>query len=69
MKTPKCAVLSVFMLLAAAAAARVEAGKLLGDRLYAAYSGSPAFKADMAALRGFLKKSPVRAAEGEKISP
>lgn len=43
--------------------ADIEAGKLLGDRLYAAYSKSPAFKADMEALRGFLKKVPAPAAK------
>ncbi|KAF0124797.1 MAG: 4Fe-4S ferredoxin [Elusimicrobia bacterium] len=43
--------------------ADIEAGKLLGDRLYAAYSGSPAFRTDMAALRGFLKKTPAPAAK------
>ncbi|MDT8285583.1 MAG: phosphatase PAP2 family protein [Elusimicrobiales bacterium] len=40
--------------------ADIEAGKLLGDRLYAAYSRSPAFKADMRSLRGFLKRAPAR---------
>lgn len=42
--------------------ADIEAGKLLGDRLYAAYSASPAFKSDVAVLRGLLRKAPARAA-------
>jgi len=44
--------------------ADIEAGKLLGDRLYAAYSRSPAFKADMSALRGLLKKNARPLPEG-----
>ncbi len=34
----------------------IAAGKELADRLYRAYRESPAFRADMAALRGMLKK-------------
>lgn len=49
--------------------ADIEAGRLLGDRLYAAYSRSPVFKADMEALRGFLKKNPVRTPVGEEKGP
>jgi acid phosphatase (class A) len=50
--------------------ADIEAGKRLADRLFAAYSGSKAFKADMRTLRGLLDKSrtkaaPARAAAGK----
>lgn len=43
--------------------ADIEAGKLLGDRLYALYKGSPAFRADMGRLRGLLKTRPPAAAK------
>lgn len=42
--------------------ADIEAGKRLADRLYAAYSLSKAFKADLRALRGMLDKTRVKAA-------
>ncbi|MDQ7773974.1 MAG: DUF362 domain-containing protein [Elusimicrobiales bacterium] len=42
--------------------ADIEAGKILGDRLYALYKASPAFRADMNRLRGLLKTRPPAAA-------
>ena len=49
--------------------ADIEAGKLLGDRLYAAYSESPAFRDDMSVLRGLLGKSPARPAVKRAVRP
>lgn len=50
--------------------ADIEAGKRLADRLFAAYSGSKAFKADMRTLRGMLDKTKVKAAPaGARAAP
>ncbi|HAN05524.1 MAG: hypothetical protein A2X29_07415 [Elusimicrobia bacterium GWA2_64_40] len=48
--------------------ADIEAGKRLADRLFAAYSKSKAFRADMRALRGMLDKSKTAAAAREKAA-
>ncbi|MGD9643347.1 MAG: phosphatase PAP2 family protein [Elusimicrobiales bacterium] len=49
--------------------ADIEAGKRLADRLFAAYSKSKTFKADLRALRGLLDKARLKPAAAGKAAP
>lgn len=49
--------------------ADIEAGKRLADRLFAAYSKSKAFKADLRQLRGLLDKGKIKPAAAGKAVP